>query len=291
MGFDTTVPRPRRSMRPSTSSSCRAWRTVSRATPNRAASSRSGGNASPSTRSSRISSSAVRTRYGLLTRAAGSIRLTPLPHNPFRDGQHVVDCRRRVRLGILRGVVVAPQPQRVGPPGWSTNAASTPAPPCACSESHRTSDSVDRVAGFGGHQVALGGDVRAGQPADPLAEPRRQPVLGGRVVLRRPPTSPNSGLCAEIVQRGGEHQFVVGAVVDGAGRGLQRVVEFVDGLLVPHAAQRAQQVAADFHRARPRLQHTRNWSIPIVNLLFRRGNTAASAGRIALSLKGHCTCE
>ena len=74
------------------------------------------------------------------------------------------------------------------------------------------------------------------QPADPLAEPRRQPLLGSRVVLDDRRRVEHRAV-RKVVQCRGEHQFVVGAVVDGAGRGLERVVEFVDGLLVPDVAK------------------------------------------------------
>ena len=143
-------------------------------------------------------------------------------------------------LGILGRVVVAAQPQRVGPPGVRDEVGVDAGAALGMKRGHRRRGERGAVAGFGRHQVPLGGDVLAGQPAHPLAEPRRQPVSGRLVVaLRRRRVEQRA--VREVVQRGGEHQFVVGAVVDGAGRRLQCVVEFVDRLLVPHATQRRQQ--------------------------------------------------
>ena len=92
------------------------------------------------------------------------------------------------------------------------------------------------VVGIGGHQVALRGDMGAGQPAHSVTEPRRQPLPGDPVVVLRRDVAELRAV-REIVQCGREHQLIVGAVVAGPGRCLQRVVEFVDRVLVPNAAQ------------------------------------------------------
>jgi NAD(P)-dependent dehydrogenase (short-subunit alcohol dehydrogenase family) len=81
----------------------------------------------------------------------------------------------------------------------------------------------------------------AGQPAHPIAESRRQPLPGDPVVVLRCDVAELRAV-AEVVQRGREHQLVVGAIVARPGRGLQRVVQFVDGVLVPDAAHRPQQL-------------------------------------------------
>ncbi len=121
----------------------------------------------------------------------------------------------------------------------------------------------------------------------PASQPTRSPnrgvsqSLGQPVMLVPVATSPNNGLCADVVQGRGEHQFVVGSVVDRPRGSLQRVVEFVDGFLVPHSAQRTQQRQRISSTVGHGSQHTRNWSIPIVNLLFHAAILAASAAPYA----------
>jgi hypothetical protein len=99
---------------------------------------------------------------------------------------------------------------------------------------HRRRGKACGVTGFGGKQVLLGGDVGAGKPRDPVAESGAEPPLGLLIVRGR---GDEQRAVRDVVQGGGEDQFVVGAVGHGARRGLQCVVELVDGFLVPDSAQ------------------------------------------------------
>ena len=113
----------------------------------------------------------------------------------------------------------------------------------------------------------------AGQPADPLAEPRRQPVAGDRVVVAGR-TSPNSGLWPG---RAGRRPGRVrrrrrrrSPALQPAARGRVRRPR-------PRPTHRAATPAVHATSSRTGMaQRTRNWSIPIVNLLFCRGNTRSS---------------
>jgi hypothetical protein len=101
----------------------------------------------------------------------------------FGQRKDIVD-RCATCLRILRGVVVAAQPQRVGPP-WVLDESRVH------TRTALVLQGVDgdvgqrvRVVGIGHDQVPLGGDVRSRQPAHPLAESRSQPILRDPVVPR-----------------------------------------------------------------------------------------------------------
>jgi hypothetical protein len=175
----------------------------------------------------------------------------------FRDDQHVVD-RCRIATRILSGVVVAPQPKRVGPPRVIGERRVDMRAALVVQRVDRHVGEGGGVVGIGGHQVALRCDMGAGQPAHSGTESRRQPLSGDPVVVLRCDVAELRAV-GEIVQGGREHQLVVGAVVAGPGRRLQRVVEFVDRVLVPDAAQRAQQIT-DF------VENTHAASVPEIGL-------------------------
>ena len=235
-----------------------------------------------------MSSIAVRTRYGLGSRSGAvtlnssaaehvarpprtsSIDAQPSPSDPSRRRRSGEGAARRATTGARRRS--GPRPRRPG----------------ACSESIDTSDSIVRVVGIGRHQVPLGGDVRPGQPTHPLAEPRSQPILRARGRAARRRRRRTAGCVPASCSAVGEHELVVGAIFDRAGRRLQRVVEFVDRILVPHPTQRAQQQPR-LRQPQPWHQHTGNWSIPIVNLLF---DAATLAGRtvVARDRKAQAPC-
>jgi hypothetical protein len=144
-----------------------------------------------------------------------------------------------------------------------------------------------RVVRIGRCQVPLCGDVRTGQPAHPLAEPRGQPIPRDAVVPRGGDFAEQRAV-RDVVQSGREHELVIGPVIERTGRRLQRVVQLVDRILIPHPAQRAQD-SADFVNRSHGIEYTWNWSIPIVNLLF---DAAILAGRavVARNRKAQAPC-
>ena len=262
LGRDTTVPRPRRSMRPSTNSSCRAWRTVSRDTPNRAASSRSGGTASPSARSARRSSTAVRTRYGLDIRCGEVIGKTLKTLVPVRVSRP--SARRRsmphCRADPWRRRRSAAAEARRATTGDRGMPPSTRRAPLVVQR-------VDRHVGQRGRRSpARWPPGSAWLPTwAPASQPTRSPKRGVSHSLAN-----RSWCAARCRRRAGcvpdraarsEHQFIVGAVVAGPARRLQRVGEFVDRFLVQDPAQRiaaARQSLRARSCCRSCLQTTRN---------------------------------
>ena len=172
--------------------------------------------------------------------------------------------------------------------GGRASASSTPAPPCACSDCTEVAVSPAPYPG------SVATRYRLAATCWPASQPTRSPNRGashasGRLVVPMRCGSVERRAVGEIVQRGGEHQLVVGAVVDGAGGGLQGVVEFVDGFLVPHAPQGRQQGSGVGERVHV-LQHTPIGLYQLLTCCSLRATSERSRA-VFLSRKGHRPCE
>jgi hypothetical protein len=73
--------------------------------------------------------------------------------------------------------------------------------------------------------------VRAGQPSDPGAEPREQPLLGDKVVGLAGFSVQCRSVGYVVQQRRDQEPVIAGAGNAGAGGGLGGVVELVDQVL------------------------------------------------------------
>ncbi len=186
-----------------------------------------------------MSSSAVRTRYGLghglvMTGRTGpsTAGVARSPARPRRRRRHRADPWPHRHSGAAATHPATTGEQRgrrrrrprPGTPG------SAPRPPTARRRSRAR------------WRPGTAWRRRAPRPAIQPAAPKRGASHSraaaswwrvGRLVEQR--------AVGEVVQRRGQHQLVVGAVLRWRlGRRLQRMVEFVDGVLVPHPAQRRQ---------------------------------------------------
>ncbi len=221
----------------------------------------------------------------------------PAGGKPDQAGEQLpgVVERRRLRGGVLGGVVPVPQPAgrlrvRAGSELVKLRSAHRPA---------LDAERVDRgrgerpgIAGLDRAQIPLGRDVQPHGLGDLGAEPLRQPVRTGVAVpvvraAHQLATAHRAGEVADIVQqRGGDHG-VVGAVELGQVRGLEhvrglshRLAEVLGGSLA------REQVRDPLDRISARHRRGSSWlwaRLPVLRRPARPGPPAPLARRPALT--------